>query len=421
MERYRAELPNNILSRDLYVIEEYLELYQNIKGMRKASYSKIKISDSQLLHFLRTGELKSKAGRNEKKLSLIERVAHQVEFYEINNKMRFPDEVLDRYGFRRAELEKLISKEPELRIVSGKSKAKQEYEPPDRFESDSYRQYMIEAGSHPILTREEEIELVKRVRQGDEQARKELVLKNQRLIFSIIKLFEYSGMDKLDLVQYGNLGLIKAAEKFDLLHRTKFCTYATWWIKQVIRRGIASQKKDIRIPAYMRERISRLNRINIKYLASKGRSPTFKEIYNETGWDKKQVNLIIKSSSIEVSSNSPIVGGESLDELVAAEGRNKEVLSGRLWDIYNTLTEREKEIIKRRYGIGCDPETLEAVGKRLDITRERVRQIEDEALDKFRHEFGVPTKRVDFPDGKRRLKKEYLYVKNKKRRARKNK
>ncbi len=260
---------------------------------------------------------------------------------------------------------------------------------------DPVRMYLKEIGKVPLLTAEEEIILAKRMEQGDEEAKKKLCEANLRLVVSIAKRYVGRGMLFLDLIQEGNLGLIKAVDKFDWRKGYKFSTYATWWIRQAITRSIADQARTIRIPVHMVETINKLIRISRQLLQEYGREPTPEEIAIEMDMSEEKVREILKIAQEPVSLETPI--GEEEDSHLGdfipdddvpapAEAAAFSMLKEQLMEVLNTLTEREQKVLKLRFGLEDGrARTLEEVGRQFDVTRERIRQIEAKALRKLRH------------------------------------
>ena len=260
---------------------------------------------------------------------------------------------------------------------------------------DPVRMYLKEIGKVPLLSADEEIELAKRMEQGDEEAKKRLCEANLRLVVSIAKRYVGRGMLFLDLIQEGNLGLIKAVDKFDYRKGYKFSTYATWWIRQVITRSIADQARTIRIPVHMVETINKLIRVSRQLLQTYGREPTPEEIAAEMNLSVEKVREIQKIAQEPVSLETPIgeeedshLGDFIPDEDVPApaEAAAFSMLKEQLVEVLDTLTEREQKVLKLRFGLEDGrARTLEEVGKEFDVTRERIRQIEAKALRKLRH------------------------------------
>ena len=260
---------------------------------------------------------------------------------------------------------------------------------------DPVRMYLKEIGKVPLLTAEEELEIAKRMADGDEEARKKLSESNLRLVVSIAKRYVGRGMQFLDLIQEGNLGLIKAVEKFDYSKGYKFSTYATWWIRQAITRAIADQARTIRIPVHMVETINKLIRVSRQLLQEYGREPQPEEIAAEMGIPEDKVREIIKIAQEPVSLETPI--GEEEDSHLGdfipdddapapAEAAAFTLLKEQLMSVLSTLTPREEMVLKLRFGLEDGrARTLEEVGKEFKVTRERIRQIEAKALRKLRH------------------------------------
>ena len=260
---------------------------------------------------------------------------------------------------------------------------------------DPVRMYLKEIGKVPLLSAEEEIELAKRMENGDQEAKKRLAEANLRLVVSIAKRYVGRGMLFLDLIQEGNLGLIKAVEKFDYRKGYKFSTYATWWIRQAITRAIADQARTIRIPVHMVETINKLIRVSRQLLQELGREPTPEEIAEEMDMNVDRVREILKISQEPVSLETPI-GEEEDSHLgdfiqddnvpVPAEAASFTLLREQLVEVLGTLTEREQKVLRLRFGLDDGrARTLEEVGKEFNVTRERIRQIEAKALRKLRH------------------------------------
>ena len=260
---------------------------------------------------------------------------------------------------------------------------------------DPVRMYLKEIGKVPLLTAEEEVELAKRMEEGDEEAKKRLAEANLRLVVSIAKRYVGRGMLFLDLIQEGNLGLIKAVEKFDYTKGYKFSTYATWWIRQAITRAIADQARTIRIPVHMVETINKLIRVSRQLLQELGREPTPEEIAEEMNLPVERVREILKISQEPVSLETPI-GEEEDSHLgdfiqddnvpVPADAAAFTLLKEQLVEVLGTLTDREQKVLRLRFGLDDGrARTLEEVGKEFNVTRERIRQIEAKALRKLRH------------------------------------
>jgi len=260
---------------------------------------------------------------------------------------------------------------------------------------DPVRMYLKEIGKVPLLSAEEEIELAKKLELGDQEAKKRLAEANLRLVVSIAKRYVGRGMLFLDLIQEGNLGLIKAVEKFDYRKGFKFSTYATWWIRQAITRAIADQARTIRIPVHMVETINKLIRVSRQLLQELGREPSPEEIAEEMNMPVDRVREIMKISQEPVSLETPI-GEEEDSHLgdfiqddnvpVPADAAAFTLLKEQLVEVLGTLTEREQKVLRLRFGLDDGrARTLEEVGKEFNVTRERIRQIEAKALRKLRH------------------------------------
>ena len=260
---------------------------------------------------------------------------------------------------------------------------------------DPVRMYLKEIGKVPLLSAEEEIELAKRMELGDQEAKKRLAEANLRLVVSIAKRYVGRGMLFLDLIQEGNLGLIKAVEKFDYRKGYKFSTYATWWIRQAITRAIADQARTIRIPVHMVETINKLIRVSRQLLQELGREPTPEEIAAEMNMPVERVREILKISQEPVSLETPI-GEEEDSHLgdfiqddnvpVPADAAAFTLLKEQFAEVLGTLTEREQKVLTLRFGLEDGrARTLEEVGREFNVTRERIRQIEAKALRKLRH------------------------------------
>ena len=260
---------------------------------------------------------------------------------------------------------------------------------------DPVRMYLKEIGKVPLLTAQEEVEIAQRMAEGDEEAKHQLAEANLRLVVSIAKRYVGRGMLFLDLIQEGNLGLIKAVEKFDYRKGYKFSTYATWWIRQAITRAIADQARTIRIPVHMVETINKLIRVNRQLVQEYGREPRPDEIAKEMGISEEKVREIIKIAQEPVSLETPI--GEEDDSHLGdfipdddapapAEAVASTLLKEQLMDVLNSLTPREAKVLRLRYGLDDGKaRTLEEVGKEFNVTRERIRQIEAKDLRKLRH------------------------------------
>jgi RNA polymerase primary sigma factor len=261
--------------------------------------------------------------------------------------------------------------------------------------SDPVRMYLKEIGKVRLLTAIEEVQLAKRIEAGDAEAIKLLVEANLRLVVSIAKKYAFRGVLFLDLIQEGNLGLIKAVEKFDYRRGYKFSTYATWWIRQGITRAIADQGRTIRVPVHMIDNINKLIRVQRKLAQELGRDPSAEEISEEMGFTPEKVREIIKISQHPVSFETPIGedGDSHLGDFIEdskvekpSDAASFAMLQDQLQEVLNTLTDRERRIIQLRFGLKDGyPRTLEEVGREYSVTRERIRQIQFKALEKLRN------------------------------------
>ena len=300
----------------------------------------------------------------------------EIDFDEIEQSDVFPEEVEKEYEGKRED-------EPEI-LHSERGSAE-----------DPVRMYLKEIGRIPLLSSEEEIELAKRMEMGDEEAKKKLSEANLRLTVSIAKRYSGRGMQFLDLIQEGNLGLIKAVEKFDYRKGYKFSTYATWWIRQSITRAIADQARTIRIPVHMVETMNRVNRTSRRLLQEYGREPTPEEIAVTMNLPVERILEVSKISQEPVSLETPIgeeedshLGDFIQDEHVPvpSEEAAHTLLREQLEEVMDTLSDREQKVLALRFGLeDGKPHTLEEVGRDFQVTRERIRQIEAKALRKLRH------------------------------------
>lgn len=286
--------------------------------------------------------------------------------------------------------------EKELEDIEVSKEELEDLSVPDGINIDDHvKMYLKEIGKVDLLDAEEEIELAKRMSEGDEDAKKRLAEANLRLVVSIAKRYVGRGMLFLDLIQEGNLGLIKAVDKFDYSKGYKFSTYATWWIRQAITRAIADQARTIRIPVHMVETINKLVRISRQLVQELGREPTTEELAKELNMSVEKVREISKISQEPVSLETPI--GEEEDSHLGdfipdddapapADVASFDMLKEQIKEVLNMLQPREAKVLKLRFGLEDGrPRTLEEVGKEFDVTRERIRQIEAKALRKLRH------------------------------------
>jgi len=260
--------------------------------------------------------------------------------------------------------------------------------------NDSVKMYLRDIGKYPLLTREEEIDLAKRIEQGDKAARDKLINCNLRLVVSIAKKYMNRGLQFLDLIQEGNVGLMKAVDKFDYNRELKFSTYATWWIRQGIQRAISDQGRLIRIPVHMGDIISKLAKVTRQLVQEKGREPTTAELAERLEMPEEKILYIQRISQDPVSFETPVgqeddsyLGDflEDTNSLSPSEVAENKMLKELLLKVLSTLTPREQKVIRLRYGIDDGRQrTLEEVGKEFNVTRERIRQIETKALSKLR-------------------------------------
>ena len=270
-----------------------------------------------------------------------------------------------------------------------------EEDPTECSEDDPVRMYLKEIGKVPLLTTEEERRLALRIEAGDEEAKKKLAEANLRLVVSVAKRYVGRGLLFLDLIQEGNIGLIKAIDKFDYRKGYKFSTYATWWIRQAITRSIADQGRTIRIPVHMVETLNRLVRTSRHMVQELGREPTPAELAARMQMTEERVNELLRFSQEPVSLETPVGEeddshlGDFIQDSVApvpADAVDYEMLKQQLGEVLGTLTEREEQVLRMRFGIGDgQPKTLEEVGRAFHVTRERIRQIEAKALRKLKH------------------------------------
>jgi RNA polymerase primary sigma factor len=259
--------------------------------------------------------------------------------------------------------------------------------------TDALQLFMNEIGRHALLTKEQEVELAKRIERGDKDAKDQMVNANLRLVVSIAKRYQGHGLSLLDLIQEGIIGLIRAVEKFDHRRGFKFSTYATWWIRQAVQRGVANKAREIRIPVHIVEREQKIARAERQLTVKLGRHPTDEEIAAETKLSLAQVREVREAARAVTSLDRPVGEGDSvsLQDLVAGEAESPEqevsvsLEQAILRRAVSELPEREREVVQLRYGLNGDPDpvSLEEVGRRLGLTRERVRQLEADALERL--------------------------------------
>ena len=308
-------------------------------------------------------------------------------------------DVLEKYETTPAQVDYVYKSIAEvgIQIIDEAERDKELYEQAlsDISLDDPVKMYLKDIGEVPLLSADDEIELARRIQEGDEEAKKKLSEANLRLVVSIAKRYVGRGMLFLDLIQEGNIGLMKAVEKFDYQKGFKFSTYATWWIRQAITRAIADQARTIRIPVHMVETINKLTRVSRILLQQLGREPTPAEIAAEMGVSEERVREIQKIAQDPVSLETPI--GEEEDShlgdfieddraITPSDSVSTTMLKETLLSVLNSLTPREEKVLRLRYGVDDGrPRTLEEVGKEFNVTRERIRQIEAKALRKLRH------------------------------------
>ncbi|MEO8289522.1 MAG: sigma-70 family RNA polymerase sigma factor [Gaiellaceae bacterium] len=258
--------------------------------------------------------------------------------------------------------------------------------------TDALQLFLNEVGRYPLLTAKEEVELAQRIERGDKEAKERMINSNLRLVVSIAKKYQGHGLSLLDLIQEGIIGLIRAVEKFDWRRGYKFSTYATWWIRQAVQRGVANKAREIRIPVHIVEREQKIGRAERQLSPKLGRAPTDEEVAKAAKLPVKQVREVREAARAVTSLDRPLSDSEtSLGELMAGEeaGPEEEVIVSLDIDVLRRavaeLPEREREVVKLRYGLNgdLDPVSLEEIGRRLGITRERVRQIETQALERL--------------------------------------
>ncbi len=330
----------------------------------------------------------------------MEELEHSAEYLSSEDLLSIcekPEEIIDTIDDDLLDIQEELSPEKNEKIEDEKEKETDVLSDIEKIVDldDSVKMYLREIGTIDLLTPEEEIDLAKKVAEGNARAKKKLINANLRLVVSIAKKYTGQGLLFLDLIQEGNTGLIRAAEKFDYTKGFKFSTYATWWIKQGITRAIADQSRTIRVPVHMVETIYKVKKISRTLMQDLGRRPTEEEISEKSGIPLENIVAIRKYSQVPLSLEMPIGDEESSQLVDFIEDRNFEapekvslrnILREELLKSMNILTEREQMILKLRFGFDDGrPRTLEEVGRVYNVTRERIRQIEEKALRKLRH------------------------------------
>ena len=363
-------------------MEQTDTLQQKLKSLIEAGRKEGKITSKQLLQTLDAIDADEK--QTEQIYDALEKAGIEIDVSDVAEIIDAADELLP----TDAELLDLDAQLPETLSIN------------ENFEeetstTDPVRMYLKEIGKIPLLTAEEELELARRISEGDAEAKKRMIEANLRLVVSVAKHYLGRGMQLLDLIQEGNMGLLKAVEKFDYTKGYKFSTYATWWIRQSITRAVADQARTIRIPVHMVETINRVSRTSRALVQELGREPTIAEISEVLGISEEKIAEVMKIAQDPVSLETPV--GEEDDSHLGdfipdsevtepAESASYNMLRQQLAEVMQTLSPRECKVLRLRFGLEDGrPHTLEEVGKEFDVTRERVRQIEAKALRKLHH------------------------------------
>ena len=363
-------------------VEQNETLQQRLKSLIETGKKEGKVTSKQLLQTLDAIDADEK--QTEQIYDALEKAGIEIDVSDVAEILEAADELLP------ADSE-LLNLDEQLPAELSKDDKLAE----DAATTDPVRMYLKEIGKIPLLSAEEELELAKRISEGDEGAKKRMVEANLRLVVSVAKHFLGRGMQLLDLIQEGNMGLLKAVEKFDYTKGYKFSTYATWWIRQSITRAVADQARTIRIPVHMVETINRVSRASRALIQELGREPTVAEISERLGIAEDKIAEVMKIAQDPVSLETPVgeeddshLGDFIPDSDVAepAETASYNMLRQQLGEVMQTLSPRECKVLRLRFGLEDGrAHTLEEVGRQFDVTRERVRQIEAKALRKLRH------------------------------------
>ena len=360
---------------------EQTEMHQKLKALLEEGKKTGKVTSKQLLNTL--DAINADDAKTDQVYELLEKAGIEIDVSDVVELIGAADDLLP----DDSDLAQIAEEVPDVlpEQEAGEETAM----------GDPVRMYLKEIGKIELLTTEEELELAKRISEGDADAKKRMVEANLRLVVSVAKHYLGRGMQLLDLIQEGNLGLLKAVEKYDYTKGYKFSTYATWWIRQSITRAVADQARTIRIPVHMVETINRVSRTSRGLIQELGREPTLQEISQRLGMPEDKIAEVIKIAQDPVSLETP-VGEEDdshlgdfiqdNDAMEPAESASFNMLRQQLNEVMETLSPRECKVIRLRFGLEDGrAHTLEEVGKEFDVTRERVRQIEAKALRKLRH------------------------------------